>query len=569
MSQLRLLIILFLLLCTSAVKAETTELKPLKVHLQWTHQSQFAGFYVAQARKYFQNEGLDVSLIPGGIGKNSMKELQDGHVDIAIGSLSLAWDTFTPDKPITNIAQIFEKPSLSLLCRTSQGVYTPKDIRGKLIGVFDESDKRVVLEILKGLSIPIESVKFMNQKPDGADIISGKVACGTVMNYDEYWTVVQKGIPFSDLVLINPHSLNIAAIEDGIYVRNEALESPEFRQKLVGFIRALRNGWIEAKASPTFALDTVFKMDPYLDKVHEQHALETVLTLLPANFEHFGYFNIGKFYSEKENLFHDKTNRISDKIWTHIIWNELEEAEHKATPVTEATKYYLEEFMHLPLFKLLVYFGVFTYALSGVLEAINRNYDLWGRLVLAFLSGVGGGTIRDIIIGGDRFPFYYVKDYHYPLGILLVVLAASLVSFIYPNAHKSNTFKNVKKYADVFGFSALAVYGASVSIISNMPWYWAPVLGALTCAGGGMLRDVMINQEPATFKGVIYEEAALIGCGLLILGFNIAGHYEHQPYFVASTIFLGFLCIATIRVLIYAFHIRYPKSLGGHDGADH
>lgn len=566
MSKLRLILLIFIGLFFSSLGfAVEQKLKPLKVQLQWYHQSQFAGMYVAQARKYFEQEGLDVTFIPGGPGINGMKRLQDGEVDIAIGSLSLASNTSKVNQELTNVGQIFSQPSLALLCRVSAGVYTPKDVLGKRIGIWDESDKKIVIQMLKELAIPLDGVEFIPQSPESTELVNGAVACSTVMIYDEYWSVIASGVPFKDLLVIKPESLNVSAIEDGVYVRHKSLESGEYRAQLVGFMKAIREGWREAKSSPTLALETVFRISPKLDRLHEQHALETVLTLLPSNFNQFGYFDLAKYYQEKESLLKDQPEAISQTIWTHVIWNELAKDDHKVSPIVSSTKYYLEKFMSLSFFKILVYFGVFTYALSGVLEAVHRNYDIWGRLILGFLSGVGGGTLRDFIIGGDRIPFYYVKDYHYTLGILLVVLITSAITAIYPNSYQSAVFKKTKKYADVFGFSALAVVGASISVTSNMPLYWAPICAALTCAGGGMLRDIVINQEPSTFKGVIYEEAAIFGAGILLLGLFIAGQFEHNSMIVGVSVMLSLCSIIVARLMIYRYEWRYPKFLGGRD----
>lgn len=552
------------------VTASDSTKDKVTVQLQWVHQSQFAGIYVAEARKLFSNEGLSVTLLEGGIGINAIEQLQKGAADVAISSLALAWDTYKSETPVTNIAQIFEQPSLSLLCRGSKGVYTPNDIAGKVIGVYDESDKRVVIEMLKALKLEMSDVAFIKQTANALELVKGEVACATVMNYDEYWTVVEKGVPLSELLLITPNSLNVPAVEDGVYVRTEMLSDPVFREKMVRFLKALKEGWRETKNAPNFAIEAVMQKSPNLDKLHEQHEIETVLTLLPKNFSNFGYFDLANFDAEKKYLGREnESGSREQKIWTHRIWNQLQELDKGSTPITPAVKYYLENTTLNIYFKLLVFFGVFTYALSGVLEAIDRNYDMWGRLILAFMSGVGGGTLRDLIIGGDRIPFYYVKDFYYPLGIILVVLAASSLSLIYPNMHKTVAFKQVKKYADVFGFSALAIVGASIALVSNMPWYWAPVLAALTCAGGGMLRDIVINQEPATFKGVIYEEAAVVGAILLIMGLNFSGYFEHSPLLVYLSVALSFSIIVVLRILIYKFDIHYPRSLGGGSGGGH
>ena len=250
--------------------------------------------------------------------------------------------------------------------------------------------------------------------------------------------------------------------------------------------------------------------------------------------------------------------------------NQLKNEDGKSTPLTQATKFYASNITSMFAFKILVYLGVFIYALSGVLEAINRHYDLWGRLILAFLSGVGGGTLRDLIIGGDRLPFYYVKDLTYPLGILIVVLISTLIVAIYEDAPKSEAFKKTKKYADILGFSMLAVTGAIISISAGLPWFWAPICAALTCAGGGMLRDILVNQEPSTLKGVIYEEAAVVGALFLVGGLIISNHFEYTALPVYISLISSVLLIICLRLAIYKYHWRYPKILGGSDApTDH
>jgi uncharacterized membrane protein YeiH len=233
----------------------------------------------------------------------------------------------------------------------------------------------------------------------------------------------------------------------------------------------------------------------------------------------------------------ENAKETPDRLWTYQIMNQLKQEDGDSTPLTEATQYYTSHITSMIAFKILVYLGVFTYALSGVLEAIHRKYTFWGCLILAFLSGVGGGTLRDLLIGGDRLPFYYVKDIIYPTGILIVTVISTLIALMYEDAPNSDVFKKVKKYADILGFSMLSVTGATISISSGLPWFWAPICAALTCAGGGMLRDVLINQEPSTFKGVIYEEAAILGGIFIILGLLIANRFEHFTLPVYVTIF--------------------------------
>ncbi|MBU3541610.1 TRIC cation channel family protein [Polynucleobacter sp. UB-Tiil-W10] len=565
-------LLVWLAIFTPLTSSQTTETiaDPIRVQLAWMHQSQFAGFYVAQVRKHFENQGLHVTLIEGGPNINPITELQEGRADIAVAWLGNAWSHSTEGKHVTNVAQIFSGSSLAVVCRISAGVFTAKDMTGKKVGVWNLGDETVVKELLDLLSIPKDSVEILQQSPNGQDLIDGKVACATAMAYNEYWQILASGIPASDLIVINPEVFGIPHVEDGLYVMTNRLSSPIFKEQLVRFTKAIRTGWKEARIAPTLAVETVQRMAPNLNREHQQHMLESILGIIPSNTDEFGLFDLGRYHSEVNRLLSPgKVNPTPERIWTYDIWNALKKEDKNTTPLTQATKFYVSSTTSMLAFKILVYFGVFTFALSGVLEAINRGYDLWGRLVLAFLSGVGGGTLRDLLIGGDRLPFYYVKDLTYPLGILLVVLVTSSIVAAHHDAHKSEIFKSTKKYADILGFSALAITGAAISISSNLPWFWAPICAALTCAGGGMLRDIVINQEPSTFKGVIYEEAAVAGALCLVAGFMIANHFEYSPIPVFISLIFSLTLIICLRLAIYKYHLRYPKFLGGTDSDSH
>ncbi len=84
-----------------------------------------------------------------------------------------------------------------------------------------------------------------------------------------------------------------------------------------------------------------------------------------------------------------------------------------------------------------------------------------------------------------------------------------------------------------------------------------------------MLRDIVINQEPSTFKGVIYEEAAVIGALFLVAGLMIANQFEYTPLPVYLSIALSIALIICLRLAIYKYHWRYPKFLGGSQADDH
>ncbi len=562
-----LILLLWLLVPVSGLQAHelrTNESRnnstPLTVQLLWEHQSQFAGFYVADARRHFENQGLDVKLIPGGPGINPIDRLQAGEVDVAMAWLSGAWVRSTAEKPVVNVAQLFSGSSLSVICRISGGVVVPEDIQGKQVGFWGLGDDAILKEMLRRLNIPVDSVELVPQRPNGEDLISGRLPCATAMIYNEYWQILAAGVPASDLVVVEPERFGIPHVEDGLYVLAERLDDADFRQQLVGLVKALRQGWLEARAAPTLAVESVMRVAPDKDRDHQRHMLETVLTTLPDDPKHFGRFDLQRYdyavYSWLRNI--DDGQR-PPAIWTHRVWNDILHAENRALPLNESTRHYSSRVLSHPAYQIFVLIGVLIYALSGALEAIKRQYDLWGRLILAFLSGIGGGTLRDLLIGPERTPFYYVQDVAFPLGILLVVIAASLATSLYSNIQDTATFKKTKAYADIIGFSILATSGAQIALASSLPWYWAPICAALTCAGGGMLRAIVINQEPMTFKGVIYEEVALIGAMVFLLGLFIANFFESTALPVYLSLGLSLFTIMTLRILVYRYNIKYPR----------
>jgi len=536
----------------------------LKVQLQWAHQGQFAGFYVAQARRYFEAEGLTVDLIPGGAGINPIKELQAGKADIAVAWFNNAWQLSTPKSRVTNIAQITAESSLYLVCRISLGIYTARDVEGQKIGVWNLGDEIVVKDLMAHYGVDPSKVELVQQSENGQDLIDGTLPCVTAMAYNEYERILRSEIDDSDLVVLNPTDFRIPHIEDGLYVLTDRLNDPEFRETLAKFLRALRRGWDLSRRSPTLAVENVYRIAPDLDRHQQQQMVENLLAVIPRDKETFGLFNLKTFDAViAANKRYGQPSTPPPMIWTHDVWENLQTLDQADRPIHVATTHYVKKVTSSTAFYILLTFGMLTFALSGLLEAINRGYDIWGRLSLAFLSGLGGGTLRDFLIGGDRLPLYYVRDLTTPTGILIIVFAATVVTAFNQDLHKTKVFKSIKMYADIIGFSVLAMAGAMFSISAGLPWFWAPICAALSCAGGGVLRDIVVNQEPSTFKGVLYEELAILGALVFVAGLMIANTFEQTPMPVYITVVVSMLVIAAARILVYRYHVRYPKILMG------
>jgi len=550
-----------LLLFSSMTFAQNaTSVQTLKVQLMGPPQVQFAGFYLAQTRNFFENYGLNVELIVGNSSINPIRELQENKIDIAVSWMANAQSLNLQDKRIINIAQIFDKSSLRLICKIDRGIYQVTDLKNKTIGVEGIGDQQFIQYLLnkngvsKDKPILVTGIDrdFLNK--------NSKQDCITTTSYGTYLSIIKKDSITNNVIEFSPDQVGIPNFEDGIYVLKDRLNSPEFQKTLVQFLLALRQGWSEARQSPELAVEAVLQQNPKLSRSDQHYMLEQVLQLIPKDQKKFGLLDLQRFNQQAE---------VDHFIWTHKIWDQLDSNSFSESFTTNATAYYMKLVTENHYYKLLLYFGVFTFALSGILEAISRSYDIYGRLFLGLLSGLGGGTLRDLIIQGDRIPFYYVKDVTYPLGILFLVILATLVTTLYPNFHQSNGFKSTKKYADVVGFSVLAITGAVIGLSSGLPWFWAPFFAALSCSGGGVLRDIVTNQEPSAFKKTIYEEPAVIGAFIMIGGLYVFKQYEYSPAPVVACILVSIGLVFLMRVAVYQFNLQYPKWLGGSDEVKH
>jgi len=171
-------------------------------------------------------------------------------------------------------------------------------------------------------------------------------------------------------------------------------------------------------------------------------------------------------------------------------------------------------------FNLPIYFDLgatFLYALTGALMAIRRRYDVIGLFVLALVSGLGGGLIRDSVFIQNGPPLA-MKDERY----LYVVFAGCLAAALF--GHRVDRLQKGFLLADALGLGAYAVVGVERSLNAGLSVLASIMVGVINAAGGGLLRDVLVREEPLLFKpGQFYVLAAALGAGLftlLIVRFN-------------------------------------------------
>ena len=186
--------------------------------------------------------------------------------------------------------------------------------------------------------------------------------------------------------------------------------------------------------------------------------------------------------------------------------------------------------------------GTFVFAISGAAAAVKYRLDFFGVMVLAFAAGNAGGIIRDLLIGA--VPPAAIAHWSY-LGAS--VLAGLIVFFRYPLIAR---LSNPVLWFDAVGLGFFAVAGAEKALVYGLNPVMAALLGMLTGIGGGMLRDLLVNQIPTVLRADLYALAALAGAAAVV-----AGHAVHfQP--VASAIVGGLLCFGLRFMAIrYCWHL--------------
>jgi len=154
--------------------------------------------------------------------------------------------------------------------------------------------------------------------------------------------------------------------------------------------------------------------------------------------------------------------------------------------------------------------GTFVFALSGASAGARRGMDLFGALLLAFVTATAGGIMTDLLIGAT--PPHALASYR----PFFIAMAGGLTGFVFlPHIDR---FKISVLLLDAVGLSLFAVTGASNALAHGIAPLFAALLGMLTAIGGGLIRDVLAGQVPVVLRDEIYASAALLGAAVVVVG---------------------------------------------------
>jgi len=219
----------------------------------------------------------------------------------------------------------------------------------------------------------------------------------------------------------------------------------------------------------------------------------------------------------------------------------------------------LSDVVNMRWFYYLDLLGTLAFAIAGFLKAHQHRYDYFGAFMLTALPAVGGGTLRDVIVGGDRHPPFIFNDPTYLYIVFGVVIVGTLLSkTVLASGRKKELLQKLLDLFDTVGLAAFTVIGVKVALVAQLDWFWAPILAAMTCAGGGILSDIVLARESDVLKGELYEEVAAIG-GLALVGLlALANVVGHSFTYIIGSIGVVLVAVFVFRLVIIKKDLRSP-----------
>lgn len=187
--------------------------------------------------------------------------------------------------------------------------------------------------------------------------------------------------------------------------------------------------------------------------------------------------------------------------------------------------------------------GTFVFAISGTLAAAKKQLDAFGALMIGFITAIGGGSIRDVVMG--KFPLVWIEDVNYAL----VILAAFVITLLF----KKHLLKLRKTFYlfDTMGIALFTIMGLQKALGNETPVVVAVFLGMTSAVMGGMIRDVICNDIPLIFRSQLYATTCLLGAVSYIALERIS------PYHLLNAL-LSFLVIVIMRLLAIKFKWALP-----------
>lgn len=208
-----------------------------------------------------------------------------------------------------------------------------------------------------------------------------------------------------------------------------------------------------------------------------------------------------------------------------------------------------DQFIYGTLFNVIEFLGTFAFAISGIRHAAAKRFDWFGGFVCGLAVAIGGGTIRDVMLGVT--PFWMTSSVY-------IICTALAQVFVIVFARNLKRLDNAWFFFDTLGLALFTIAGFQKTLDCGHPFWVAIIMGCITGSAGGVIRDVLLNNVPVILQKEIYAMASVVG-GLAYWGMVVAGLN------VSVAVAVSFVIICVIRLLAVKYHISLPILHGEED----
>ncbi len=188
--------------------------------------------------------------------------------------------------------------------------------------------------------------------------------------------------------------------------------------------------------------------------------------------------------------------------------------------------------------------GTIAFAVSGVLVAMEKKLDIFGVFIIAFVTAVGGGTLRDMLIGSN--PVFWMRDYSY-----ISIITGTVVFAVLFAKHLHN-FRKTLLVFDAIGIGLFTMVGVEKGLAYDLLPIMCIALGTVTACFGGVIRDILCNQIPAVFSKEIYATPCILGGIVYFILMRL-------PFEDAYAYSIAIMVIIVVRLLALRFGISLPN----------
>lgn len=250
-------------------------LTPVKLQLQWLTQAQFSGYYAALDQGYYEEQGLDVEIVPSGGDIVPQDALAQGEVDYAVAWVPKVLGSIEQGASITNVAQIFERSATLQVSFADAGIDSVDDLAGKNVGSWGYGNE---WELFAGLGeAGVTDFTLVTQAFDMLGLLNGDIDAAQAMTYNEYAQLLETVNPDTgelytadDFSVIDWNDEGVAMLQDAVWADTERLESdPAYEETTVQFLTATLKGWAYARDNPQEAADIVTAAGSTLGTSHQ------------------------------------------------------------------------------------------------------------------------------------------------------------------------------------------------------------------------------------------------------------------------------------------------------------